>query len=291
MKVSGFSFIKNAVICDYPIVEAIRSILPLCDEVVVAVGKSVDDTLTLVRGIHPSKIRIIETVWDDSIRQGGRVFALETDKAFRAITDDADWAFCIQADEIVHEDSLERITQSMAQWKNESIVDGFLVDFTHFYGSYDYVADSPAWHRREVRIVRNDKSIFSYGDSMGFRKKPDEKLRVKNSGGMIYHYSYVKPPEQMMTKVREMHKLWHDDDWIQQQLGDARLFDYSGIDSLKKFTGSHPRVMQDRIARQGWKFEFDVSQSTMKWRYRLRRMIEKAFGISIGEYRNYKLIK
>ncbi|MBM3912615.1 MAG: glycosyltransferase family 2 protein, partial [Sphingomonadales bacterium] len=45
MKVSGFTFIRNAVLLDYPILEAIRSILPLCDEIVVAVGKSEDETL------------------------------------------------------------------------------------------------------------------------------------------------------------------------------------------------------------------------------------------------------
>jgi hypothetical protein len=44
MKVSGFTFIRNAIKYDYPIVEAIQSILPLCDEVVVAVGNSEDET-------------------------------------------------------------------------------------------------------------------------------------------------------------------------------------------------------------------------------------------------------
>lgn len=52
MKVSGFTFVKNAILYDYPIVEAISSILPLCDEVVVAVGKSDDNTLDLIRSIE-----------------------------------------------------------------------------------------------------------------------------------------------------------------------------------------------------------------------------------------------
>ena len=53
MKVSGFTFIRNAIKYDYPIVEAIQSILPLCDEVVVAVGNSEDDTLALIQNIDP----------------------------------------------------------------------------------------------------------------------------------------------------------------------------------------------------------------------------------------------
>src|SRR5687768_5523552 len=81
MKVTGFSFIKNAIKYQYPVVEAIQSILPLCDEVVVAVGQSEDDTRNLVASIDPVKIKIIDTVWDDSLREGGRVLAVETDKA------------------------------------------------------------------------------------------------------------------------------------------------------------------------------------------------------------------
>jgi hypothetical protein len=103
MKIAGFSFIRNAVKYDYPIVEAILSILPLCDEFVIAVSKSEDNTLKLIRSIGSPKIRIIETVWDDSLRKGGAVLAQETDKALQAVSDDVDWAFYIQRDECLHE--------------------------------------------------------------------------------------------------------------------------------------------------------------------------------------------
>ena len=101
MTVAGFTFIRNAIKYDYPIVEAISSILPLCDYVVVAVGHSEDDTLALVKSIHPTKIRIIETIWDDSLREDGQVLALETNKAFEAVDADADWCFYIQGDEVL----------------------------------------------------------------------------------------------------------------------------------------------------------------------------------------------
>ncbi len=290
MKVTGFSFIRNAVKCDYPIVEAIRSILPVCDEFVIAVGKGEDNTLQMVKDIHPTKMRVLETVWDDNMREGGRTFAIETDKAFQAIDTETDWCFYIQADEVVHENTLDRVHESMKQWKDDKRVEGLLLDFIHFHGSYNYVATGGNWHKREVRVVRNDKSIFSYRDSMGFRKRPNEKLHVKNSGGLIHHYTAVKPPELMMNKARAMHSLWHDDEWVKNKLGDAKEFDYSTVDSLAKFEGTHPMVMHDRIARQNWDFEFDTSINRMKLKYRFRRWMEKNLGISIGAYRNYKLI-
>ena len=86
MNVVGFSFIKNAILYDYPIKEAILSVLPICDEFVIAVGKSEDDTLALIQSIASPKIRILETVWDDTLREGGRVLAVETDKAFQAMS-------------------------------------------------------------------------------------------------------------------------------------------------------------------------------------------------------------
>src|SRR4051812_7886767 len=106
MKVSGFSFIKNAIKYQYPVVEALRSILPVCDEVVVAVGRSDDDTRNLVASIDP-KIRIIDTEWDETLKEGGRVLAVETDKAFHAVSPDADWCFYIQGDEVLHEDGYD----------------------------------------------------------------------------------------------------------------------------------------------------------------------------------------
>ncbi len=92
MKVAGFTFIRNAVQYDFPVVEAINSILPLCDEFFVAVGRSEDGTPDLI-GQIPGKIRIIETVWNEDLRRGGAVYADETNKAFDAIPADYDWCF------------------------------------------------------------------------------------------------------------------------------------------------------------------------------------------------------
>jgi len=179
MKVTGFSFIRNAIKYDYPIVEAIKSILPICDDFVVAVGKSEDNTLELIKNIDPSKIRIIETVWDDSLREGGKVLAVETNKAFQAIRDDSDWTFYIQGDEVMHEKYLPVVKSAMEKYLHNKRVDGLLFNYTHFYGSYDYVGASPRWYSNEIRVIRNNKSIYSFRDAQGFRKGYNEKLKVK----------------------------------------------------------------------------------------------------------------
>lgn len=291
MKVTGFTFIRNAIKYDYPVVEAIRSVLPLCDDFVVAVGRSEDATLELIQSIDPGKIKILETVWDDSIREGGRVLAEETNKAFRAIAANTDWCFYIQGDELLHEKYHEAVRKAMLQWKDNEEVDGLLFKYLHFYGSYDYVGTSASWYAREIRVVRNDKSIYSYRDAQGFRKGDNEKLRVKPVDAYIYHYGWVKDPRAMQLKQEDFNKLWHDDKWVEQHIVKADEFNYlENIDALEKFTGTHPRIMQGRIAKRNWQFDYDISYNKLSLKDKLKKLAFKWFGLEFG-YRNYKVLR
>jgi glycosyltransferase involved in cell wall biosynthesis len=290
MKVSGFTFVRNAIKYDYPIVEAIRSILPICDEVVVAVGNSEDNTLELIQSIGSPKIRIIETVWDDSLREGGRVLAVETDKAFAAIAKDSDWAFYLQGDEVLHERYLDTVKNAMLQHRNNPAVEGLLFKYKHFYGSYDYVGESPGWYRREIRVVRNRRDIYSYRDAQGFRKGNNQKLTVALIDAYIYHYGWVKEPKAMQGKLESFNKLWHSDEWVERNVAKAEAFDYAGIDALSLFRESHPSVMAERIAVRNWKFSHDLSRNRFKFKDKLKLAIESVTGYRIGEYRNYKLV-
>ena len=290
MKVSGFTFVRNAIKYDYPILEAIQSILPICDEVVVAVGNSDDDTLSLVKSLSSDKIRIIETVWDDSLRVGGRVLAVETDKSFHAISSDADWAFYIQGDEVLHEKYYEEIRAAMLKYKDDPQVEGLLFNYVHFYGSYDYIGESSNWYRREIRVIRNNRDIFSYRDAQGFRKKPNDKLKVKYIDATIHHYGWVKHPKSMQGKQKSFNKFWHDDQWMEKNVADVEDYDYSKIDSLKRFEGTHPEVMQKRIAAINWQFSRDPSVNRLKFKDKVKLFVERLTGWRPGEYKNYRII-
>ena len=290
MKVSGFTFIRNAVKYDYPVAEAIKSILPICDEVVVAVGKSDDDTISLIENIDP-KVRIIETVWDENLKEGGRVLAVETDKAFNAVSADSDWCFYIQGDEAIHEKYLDVVHRAMEQYKNDDKVDGLLFKYLHFYGSYDYDGNSSKWYRHEIRVIKNNKNIYSYQDAQGFRKGNNEKLNVKEVPAYIYHYGWVREPNAMQAKFNSFGKLWLGDEWSQEaEKKFSGPFDYAAIDSLEKFTGTHPSVMLPRIKKMNWKFDRELSYNRLKLKDKLKNAIEKLTGRRFFEYRNYKKV-
>ena len=290
MKVTGFSFIKNAVSFQYPVEEAIRSILPLCDEVVVAVGGSEDGTRELVASIGP-KVRIIDTDWDETILEGGRVLASETNKAFAAIGNDSDWCIYIQGDEVMHEDGLDAVRKAMVQWKDDARVDGLLFNYKHFYGSFDFVGTSSRWYRKEIRVIKNNKSIYSYKDAQGFRKNDNEKLRVKPVDAWIYHYGWVREPKAMMAKWKNFGKLYLGQEWKDEvEKTFSGDFDYSGIDALEKFKGNHPVVMQPRIKSMNWKFEYDPSFNKVKLKDRLKDILEKITGKRPFDHNNYRVV-
>ncbi|TNE56383.1 MAG: glycosyltransferase family 2 protein [Bacteroidetes bacterium] len=297
MKVAGFTFIRNALLYDYPVVEAITSILPLCDYFVVAVGRSDDDTLDLVRSINDPRLHIVETVWDDTLREGGRVLAVETNKAFDAIPPEYDWCFYIQADECVHEADFPVIRRSMERWLDDPATEGLLFRYRHFYGSYDYFGDSRRWYRREVRIIRNDKRIRSYRDAQGFRRYPDEgpakglKLRVRLIDAWIHHYGWVKHPEAQQRKQLNFNKLWLTDEQVRKRVGESPVYSYNGSEPLKRFTGTHPAVILPRIAAVNWQFSGDPARGRLSAKERLSRFVEGATGWRPGEYRNYILLR
>ena len=280
---------RNAVKYDYPVVESINSILPIVDEYVIALGNSDDDTLGLIQSIGSPKIKIVHTIWDDSLREGGKVLAVETNKAFDAIGPHADWCFYLQGDEVVHEKYHQSILDACATYKDTKEVEGLLFAYTHFYGSYDYVGDSRTWYKHEIRIVRNDKSIRSYKDAQGFRKN-DEKLNVKRIEAKIYHYGWVRDPRAQQAKQEGFRKLWHTDEFIQEHVATANEFDYSTIDSLTRFNGTHPKVMEQRLKRMTWDFKWDVSKKKFKPKDAVLYWFEKLTGKRLFEYKNYKLI-
>ena len=290
MQISGFTFVRNAIQYDYPVVESIMSILPVVDEFIVSVGNSDDQTLSLIQSISSPKIKIVESIWDDTLRSGGRVLAVETDKAFSHVSEKSDWAFYLQADEVVHEKYHQTILKAANQYKDQLKVEGLLFNYLHFYGTYDYVGDTRRWYDKEIRIIRNDKSIRSYRDAQGFRKN-DRKLQVKQIDASIYHYGWVKHPELQQHKRENFGKLWSDAEQTESDKQKQDLFNYvNDADSLVKFTGTHPQTMHQRIKDKNWQIDFDLAKKKLSFKDWLLYKIEKLTGKRLFNYKNYRTI-
>ncbi len=291
MKVCGFSFIRNGVKFDYPFEESIRSILPICDALYIAVGKSDDGTLEKIKSIDP-KIVIIETEWDDLKKTGGEVFAIETNKAFQAIPAFYDWAFYIQGDEVLHEKYYPTIKKAMQEQLTNKNIDGLLLNYLHFFGSYNYVGAKYSWYRREIRIIKNNKDIFSYRDAQGFRKNKNEKLKVKLIDAYIYHYGWVRSPLALQQKISANINIYIKKN-AEEHLAtmSQAVYDYAQAkEPVVLFTDTHPAVMLERIKKQNWDFKPDNKLRYASAKDRIKRLMGKYTGWFIGEYKNYKKV-
>lgn len=254
MKVSGFTICRNAVKLEYPLAEAIQSALPIVDEFIVNVGPSDDGTVELLEELNSPKLRLVHSPWDETVKKDGLLFSQETNIALGHCT--GDWAFYLQADEVIHEKDYDPLTKAMYDHLANPRILGFIFKFLHFYG--DYWSTNPWGYHRAVRIIRNNGEIASTGDAVGFSLKADggylmskHKERMVRSGATIYHYSYVKSVVAMQEKTRKLELLFHGGrprPEMKQQL-QAEHYDFVDYPIMKEFTGSHPAVMTRRIAQ------------------------------------------
>ena len=252
-RVSGFSIVRNAMQYGYPVEESLRSLAPLVDELVVAVGKGDDGTLELVRSLDLPGLRIIETVWDEALRVGGQVLAQQTNLALAECRHP--WAFYLQADEVVHEEDHARIRAALERWGADRSVDALRFRFLHFEGTYAYVNWVRYW--KQCRLVRNDGRIRSVGDAAGFGRADGRPLRIRHTGAKIYHYGWARAREVLKRKTLAFQKLYHDDAWVAARYGEVPPEYLSDVDIAFRFRGTHPAVMAARIGGATWEIPAD----------------------------------
>ncbi len=283
--ISGFTIVRNAVKLDYPIVPAIRSILDLCDEVVVNVGASEDATRELVVGIGDPRIRVLDTVWDFS--RGGGTLAFETNRAMAACR--GAWGVYVQADEVLHETGAATLRETLREWDGERRVEGLLVDYLHFYGDFDTLATDRHWYRREVRAVRLGREIRSYQDAQGFRVGPGERrVQARVTGAPMFHYGWARPPQSMRQKFVASKELFHER--ADQLEAHAELEALYWTPLLRRFAGTHPGAVQSWIAARRAAAGSAVGPRRLKLahlRLYLSDWIERLTGARLFEYRNY----
>lgn len=297
----------------YPVVESIRSILSIVDEFVIAVGQGDPDDTTReqIAAIGDPKIKIIDTIWDERYFHRGVINAIQTNMAKAACT--GDWLFYLQADEVVHEQYLPVIQARCQELLNNKEVEGLLFRYKHFWGDYDHYHAGHGWYPFEIRIIRNRPDIYSWQSAQSFRRfdyydhprqeSGHHKLKVALVAAEVYHYGWVRPPHLMQNKRRALDSVH----WGSKRAHDyyekvPKEFDYGPLNRLAVFSGTHPAVMQERIAQMNWKNKLQYSGRPNPYRaphkherakYRMLSWIENHLngGRQIGGFRNYQLLK
>ena len=285
---SGFTIVRNAVKLDFPIVPAIRSVLEVCDEVIVNVGKSDDDTRDLVAAIADPRMRILDTEWDFSKRN--LMLSIETQRAMDACR--GTWGIYIQADEVLHEDGARILREKTREWDGDARVEGLLVDYLHFYGGFDTVATSRRWYRRETRCIRLGRDIRPYQGAQGFRVGPEyRRIGVRVTGAEMFHYGWARPAKAIREK-HEASKVIYP--WSRQRSEQEQARGYlEWLPLLRPFTGTHPRVAREWVAQRAHDPERIIGPRRFKpehVRFYISDWIERLTGARLFEFRNYDVV-
>ncbi len=318
MKISGFTFVRNATKLFIPAKEAIASILPIVDEFVVALSEGDEDDTTEeeILSLKSDKIKIVRTEWESEKFPKNTLFARQTDIAKEACT--GDWLFYLQCDEAVHEQYLPIIKEAFDKYYSDAEVEGFVFHYKHFWGDFEHYNPSHAFYKREVRVIRNVPQIHSFKDAQSFRfhlcdfnytfedyqrKENTRKLNVAQIKAEIYHYGWVRPPELMGRKRKISSTSYRGADETAKRFKDVEdHFDYGPMNRVKKFSGTHPASMQQWTKKIYWKDQLQysgkpkpktVKPKNERLKYRMLTWVEVnlLMGKQIGEFKNFKRIR
>mgnify|MGYP001094710617 CR=1 FL=1 len=279
MKVSGYTFLKNAVVNGFPFEESIRSLLPIVDEYIVAVGDSMDGTVERVERIGDSKIKIVQTAWNENMCDRGFVYGQQ--KMIAQFQCTGDWAFYLEGDEVIHESDLENIYEAMRTHKDDKDVEALYFEFLHFYGTPKQVGIGG--YRKAPRIIRN--SIRTVAPDGLFwvvldKNKSGRYPKARDANAKIYHYGHCRSIRAMNKKLELVGRYWGTSHPEFTGYGAISRFE------IREFLGSHPGVMEQWLMEEAEHvFEFDDSYrlSFRDYRNRFRFWLEDLLGCEISK--------
>lgn len=287
IRISGFTIVRNATILDYPFAESVRSLLNLCDEVIINCGDSDDDTYEQCQRLESEangRIKIIRSHWEREKQSGGFQLKHQSDRALQECR--GKWCFYLQADEVLHESDIPRVMAAIKKADERPEIDGIVFDYLHFYGNFSFVMSGRNWYRREVRAFKQGRGIEAFRDAQGFRKHGNRLLAIR-SGARVFHYGYVRTSESLQKKSTQM-ALW----WGEAPPTEASAHELRKHVGMKRFLLTHPKVMQERVS-QNAKYP-DPSKGTRKWDWNeiknaITLVWESVIPYRIGEFRNYDI--
>ena len=292
VKISGVTFVKDVVSLGYPFIESIKSIAPLCDEVVINVGfadpqleKDDGTWQALQRAFPQHKFILMKSFWNPDVVAGGRILSQQMNLALARCRGE----FCqyIQADEAIHQEDFEGIRQGVQKMEANPTIDGLVYNFLHFYGDPYIVKHTRNTYRKEVRLIRNHRNIVSWKDAQGFRFQDHSKINAMEIPARIFHYGWARRENIMDKKNKAFAKLYHGKEHREED------FSYRHIWGLSPFKDTHPACMAEWIRQNRNERDILALPLSFEWKnigLALSDWIEKYSDYRIGEYKNYKLL-
>lgn len=246
--ISGYVCVRNAQTLDYCVVEAVKSLIPVCDEVVVCDGESTDKTWEMVECIGDSRVRIISYPWDHPVGND-RFWVKWLNYARKRLS--YDYQITVDADEVLSEHSYN-LVRELARTKMCGI-----------FKRHNFWKD--ARHTAPLNTVCGDTvarcgptSLYMPSDEPYPAEVPNIRTDAEYFPALeIFHYGFIRDPQAFLRKSKAVQTMFMGscDQRILNMEASGQVWtarDYFDGQPLMEFTGSHPPVAIPWLLAHGY---------------------------------------
>lgn len=246
---SGYVPIRNGISLDYCFEAAIRSLLPICDEVVVCDSDSTDGTRELLDrwAAMESKLRVINYPWPDPVGDG-RMLVTWLNWIRPQLR--YDMQLCTDADEVLDPKAYSAIVECCEKKGSRWFYR------LHFWKDAQHITqDNKVVGSHVARLGRTEWEMTS--DEMRFEGEPPIRQQALfDNRCRFFHYGFLRKPEAFYAKSRIMQRALANgyDTRLQQAEDEKRhwteLMDAGG--PLVPFSEPHPQVAHQWLQPRGY---------------------------------------
>lgn len=242
MTLGGNVCIRNGFRLDYCWKEAVRSLLPICDKVIVCDCDSDDGTREHIDEWcrHEPKLIPLNFPWKDP---KGDVTWWPTWVNYAREHLPTDMHIQLDADEVIHEDDYGAIKTAVA---SKSIL--FCKRLNFWRDSRHLIPEGVCCGTKVLRIAPTNMPIPS---DYPFGPANDTVARAVESNIRIFHYGFLRERHAFFRKAREVQRIWvnsYDPRLEKAESYDGEWSEMPGItgweDSLVDYNGSHPSAIR-----------------------------------------------
>lgn len=246
---AGVVFVRNGNSLDYCWQLAAKSLLPICDQVVICDSDSNDGTREEMAEWFKTEPKLVlcNRPWDDPFAMGDFVPAFTN---FARSHTHCLWTICLDADEVLHEDSYPEVLDATAARK------ALICERVNFWRD--------AWHTipKGVCISHQVVRLGDKGDWMpsDFPSPESEPIRNKavHSTVKIMHYGFLRKRQAFFDKNRSVSRIIHGQ--TDPRIDEAEKFQGNWAecpavndwwDKLEEYHGTHPKIALEWLRERG----------------------------------------
>lgn len=203
VKIGGVQFVYNAISQDYCFIESIRSMQAACDRVYIVDAGSTDGTQDALRALEDENTFIYlltsPDLWN-SIKGPTKLSYFTNIAINNADLDGMDYILSVQADEVLHEDSIPNV-RAAAEEGNEAYVFNRYNLFKDPYHMLNVVQDRKPCSTEVIRLAKSYRRAYSDAEHVQCATCSTYKSLDSIE---IFHMSFVRDKKILPKKIKHV---------------------------------------------------------------------------------------